>query len=120
MKASIIFALTGTIAYEAGLMQKPVIVFARNYFNALPTVHRCDAPTQLPGIVGKLLSNYTPPPDSRDRIVSFLAALRASCFDGEVSRTYGASNEGLRQSDLRELQHAYEAVYAALMPERQS
>lgn len=118
--ASIVFALTGTIAYEAGLLHKPVVVFARNYFNALPTIHRCDAPTQLPALVGKLLSDYTPPPDYRDRTVSFLAALRASCFDGEVSRTYGASNEGLRQSDLEELQRAYETVYAALMPERRS
>jgi len=45
VRASIVFGLTGTIAYEAALMQKPVIVFAKNFFNGLPTVHQCDVPT---------------------------------------------------------------------------
>jgi hypothetical protein len=114
-RASIIFALTGTIAYEAGLMEKPVIVFAKNFFNALPTVHRCDAPTELRPLVSRLLSDAGPTKGRREEIVSFLTNIRTSCFDGEVSRTYGASNELLSPSDLRQLQVAYNTVHDFLV-----
>jgi hypothetical protein len=40
--------------------------------------------------------------------------MRANCFDGEVSRTYGASNERLRPADLSQLQIAYAALTLAL------
>jgi len=113
-RASVVFALTGTIAYEAGLMQKPVVVFAKNYFNALPTVHRCKAPTALPGLISRLLSDKRPVSEERAQIISFLANIRASCFDGEVSRTYGASKEPLRPYDLRQLQVAYNTVHHVL------
>lgn len=116
--ASIVFALTGTIAYEAGLMQKPVIVFARNFFNALPTVHRCDAPAALPALIARLLGEDPQMKNGRAKIVSLLANLRASCFDGEVSRTYGASNEPLRPSDHAMLKIAYCKVYAAVTGEQ--
>ena len=119
-RASIVFALTGTIAYEAGLMQKPVIVFAKNFFNSLPTVHRCDAPTELPNLISKLLCNAEPVRDGREQIISFLANIRASCFDGEVSRTYGASNEKLRISDLRQLQVAYNKIHHVLTNEHRT
>ena len=116
-RASIVFALTGTIAYEAGLMQKPVIVFAKNYFNALPTVHRCDTPTALPALISKMLSSNAPVSDGRSKVISFLAKIRSSCFDGEVSRTYGASNEPLRPSDMRQMQVAYEMAHRTLTNE---
>jgi len=113
-RASIVFALTGTIAYEAGLLQRPVVVFARNYFNHLPTVHHCESPTALPRLVSQLLRTEPANPARRDAVISFLSRMRASCFDGEVSRTYGASNERLRPEDLRQLQIAYAALTVAL------
>lgn len=119
-RASIVFSLTGTIAYEAGLMQKPVIVFAKNFFNTLPTVHRCDAPTELPNLISKLLSNAEPVSNGREQVISFLANIRTSCFDGEVSRTYGASNEKLRPSDLRQLQVAYNKIHHVLTNEHRT
>lgn len=111
-KAAIVFALTGTIAYEAGLMQKPVVVFARNFFNALPTIHHCDAPPKLPGLIETLI--LAPRTDRRAEVLQFLTQLRCACFEGEVSRTYGASNEPLRPTDLRTAQSAYDAVYRAM------
>lgn len=113
-RASIIFALTGTIAYEAGLLRRPVVVFARNYFNRLPTIHHCESPTALPQLVAQLLRSEAANPARREAVVSFLAQMRANCFDGEVSRTYGASNERLRPDDLSQLQIAYAALTVAL------
>jgi hypothetical protein len=115
-RADIIFALTGTIAYEAAMMQKSVVVFAKNFFNPLPTVHRCDAPTALPTLVSQLLSQQEIANDgNRLLILEFLARLRSSCFDGEVSRTYGASNEPLRGTDLSQIQKAYGRLFQALV-----
>jgi hypothetical protein len=113
--ASIIFAVTGTIAYESGLLQKPVIVFARNYFNALPTIHHCTDPTALPALVNRMLKEYSfPSAERRKQVLSFMARMRAACFEGEVSRTYGASNESLRETDLLEVQKSYRALWQAL------
>lgn len=112
--ADIVFALTGTIAYEAGLMRRPAIVFARNYFNRLPTVHLCKAPTDLPVLIARVLSTRPDADALRPEVVEFMARLRASCFEGEVSRTYGASNEQLRPFDLATVCRAYEAVYARM------
>ena len=110
-RASLVFALTGTIAYEAGLMQKPVIAFARNYFNQLPTVHRCETLTELPVLIANVLAQHKRTDGTRAQVIEFLSRLRASCFDGEVSRTYGVSNEALSPSDLRQVQLAYDRVY---------
>jgi hypothetical protein len=119
--ASIIFALTGTMAYEAGLLQKPVIVFARNYFNALPTVHHCTDPTALPALVHRLLTDCSfPSAEGRKKVLSFMAHMRAACFEGEVSRTYGASNEPLRETDLQEVQKAYLSLWQALTKDREN
>ncbi|MEO6023950.1 MAG: hypothetical protein ABIP64_12690, partial [Burkholderiales bacterium] len=109
--ASIVFALTGTIAYEAALLRKSVVVFAKNFFNGLPTVHRCETPTALPSLVSKLLVAYDSTNRQREMIISFLARLRASCFDGEVSRSWAARGEGLNFNDLKQLQKAYDMVY---------
>ena len=112
-RASIVFALTGTIGYEAGLMQKSVIAFARNYFNRLPTVHRCETPAELPLLIANVLAQKGHADGTRVQVIEFLSSLRASCFDGEVSRTYGVSNEPLRAADLRQIQLAYDRVHRA-------
>jgi hypothetical protein len=104
--AAIVFALTGTIAYEAGLLARPVITFARNYFNALPTIRFCETPGHLPELVQQTLGSQAPA-DAREQIIGFLARLRTCCYGGEVNRTYGTSTEGLRDSDLTTLAQAY-------------
>jgi hypothetical protein len=113
--ASIIFALTGTMAYEAGLLQKPVIVFARNYFNALPTIHHCTDPTALPALVRRILmESKSPSAEGRRQVLLFMARMRAACFEGEVARNYGESNEPLRATDLQVVQKAYLTLWQAL------
>jgi len=114
-RTSLLFALSGTIAYEAGLMGRPVIAFARNYFNALPTIRYCPDPTALAQVVAQQI-DAPPPHDLRERTVHFLADLHTCCFEGEVNRTYGASTEGLREDDLAALQRAYRALAAVLVP----
>ena len=117
--AGIVFTLTGTIGYEAALLGKPVITFANNYFNAFPTVWRCEAPPRLPELISAVLSR-APGSDTDDRIVAALAELRASAFEGEVNRNYGVDTAPLSASDLAQLQHAYETLFRTLVVERNS
>jgi hypothetical protein len=116
-RTSLVFALSGTIAYEAGLMGKPVVTFARNYFNTLPTLHFCDAPPRLPSLINALLDT-APPSNWRRKVVDFLSELKASCFEGEVNRTYGASISSLSSQDLSTLQQAYNSLYNLLVEGR--
>lgn len=109
-RTSLVFALSGTIAYEAGLMGKPVVVFARNYFNTLPTLHFCDAPPRLPSLICGLL-DAAQPQNWREKVLDFLSELRASCFDGELNRTYGTSTSPLSPQDLSTLQQAYNSLH---------
>ena len=116
-RAAIVFTLTGTVGYEAALHGKPVIAFARNYFNRLPTVSYCDAPPQLPGLIDAALAMRA---DDATRLgtIDAVAALRASAFDGEVNREYGEHPTTLTDADLATLQNAYDALYAVLVSGR--
>lgn len=113
-KADIIFTLTGTMGHEGGLMGKPVITFARNYYNDLPTVYYCDNPPELPALVQKVLK-MKPPEDLPERIVSFLLDYRTRVFDGEVNRMFGENPRALSTTDLEVLQDAYETLYQKLV-----
>lgn len=112
--AAIVFTLTGTIGYEAALLGKPVITFAHNYFNVFPTVYRCQAPPQLPGLISAALTPRTVSDDD-ERIVTALADLRANAFDGEVNRNYGVDSAPLSPMDLENLQEAYDTLFRSLV-----
>jgi hypothetical protein len=116
-RASVVFTLTGTIGYEAALAGKPVITFARNYFNGLPTVSYCDAPPRLPALIDAALA-MRPDSSTRLRTIEAVAALRASAFDGEVNREYGEHPTTLTADDLSTLQDAYDALYTVLVSRR--
>jgi capsular polysaccharide biosynthesis protein len=118
-RASIIFTLTGTIGYEAGLMGKTVVTFANNYYNTMPTVNYCGAPSELPGLIDAVLCAKAPQ-NLGERLISFLADLRAQCFDGEFNRMYLPARESLTQQDLKLLRHAYELLHARLVPKPQA
>lgn len=113
-KASIIFTLTGTMGYEAGLMGKHVITFAKNFYNELPTVNYCDVPPKLPALINSLL-NIKPSVDSREKIINFLEDYRSRIFDGEVNRCYGENPTSLSSQDLITLQKAYNNIFEIVL-----
>jgi len=84
-RASLVLTVTGTIAYEAGLLGIPAVTFAPLYFNALPSVRHCDSPRELPALINSLLQMPRPPGDDRP-IIDFLAQLYADSVPGEFNR----------------------------------
>lgn len=110
-RSSIVFALTGTIAYEAALLGKPVIAMAKNFFNRLPSVHTCLTPAELPKLVQTLLSSRADTSRLRPEIIEFLSWLRACSYDGEVSRFHLGHEVRLNPSDLTTACRAYSDLF---------
>ena len=117
-RASIVFTLTGTIGYEAALMGKTVVTFARNFYNQMPTVHHCKSPATLPALIDSLLSTRQRDDEIRERLISFLANVKAKSFFGEFNRMYLPQQDPLTVDDLKTLQVAYNQVYDVLQPRR--
>ena len=109
-KAAIIFTLTGTIGYEAGLMGKHVVTFAENYYNIMPTVHYCDSPPKLPALIDSLLETM-PTENLNEGIILFLANLKAQSFLGEFNRMFLLKQDQLTSQDLKTLGEAYNALH---------
>ena len=57
-RASLVVTVSGTTAYEAGLLGIPAIVFSPMYFEGLSSVRYCPDITQLQSIAGELLSGF--------------------------------------------------------------
>jgi hypothetical protein len=118
-RAAIIFTLTGTIGHESALLGKPVVTFARNYYNGLPTIHYCDSPPELPALVHKLLTAPVQS-DLEERLIDWLAETKARSFPGEVNRMFEATGTILNETDLRTLGEAYNVLFDLLLPRNQS
>jgi hypothetical protein len=112
-KAAIIFTLTGTIGYEAGLMGKKVVTFAKNYYNSMPTIHYCDSPPKLSALIESLLE-ARPPEKLNESIIAFLANLKAQSFMGEFNRMFLSEQTKLTTNDLNTLVDAYNSVFDSL------
>jgi hypothetical protein len=111
--ADLIFTLTGTIALEAGLNALPVITFANNFFNQLPTVYACTEIKRLPSLINSLISGVQIE-NLDEKIIDFLAKMKASCFEGEINRMYGIAPGDLNFRDIEMLKISYNQLYSHL------
>lgn len=111
-RADIVFALTGTVAYEAGILGRTVVTFANNFFNKLPTINYCDSPKKLPFLISNLIGAEKC--DVREDIIDFLADMRSRCFLGEFNRNYGGMIENLTNDDLHVLGVAFDEVFKSM------
>jgi len=57
-RAAIVFTVSGTSAYEAGLLGIPAVTFTEMYFSGLSSVHLCTDLTQLRSLVWNLLNDF--------------------------------------------------------------
>lgn len=105
---------SGTMAFEAGLLGKPAITFARVHFNELPTVAYCESPTQLPALVDEMLARSAEPGDNA-AIEEFMTRMLAWSFAGMPNRGVFASP--LSGQDLESLVVAYDRLMARYSPE---
>jgi hypothetical protein len=111
--ASLTITNSGTMAFEAGLLGRPAITFARVHFNELPTVRYCEAPPKLPALVDEMLARQ-PAPGDEDAIVEFMSRMFAWSFAGMPNRGVFAS--ALSSQDLDSLVVAYDRLMTRYAP----
>jgi len=112
--AALTITNSGTMAYEAGLLGKPAITFARVHFNELPTVRYCATPPDLPLLIEEQLAR-APRPGDDAAIVEFMARMFAWSFPGMPNRSI--FDTALKDSDLSSLVNAYQRLYDGFAPE---
>jgi len=78
-RASIVFTVTGTAAYEAGLLGIPAVVFSPIYFAGLSSIRHCRDITDLKRVVFELLDDFRRDLDADTR---FMATLMAHSHEG--------------------------------------
>ena len=78
--ASLVAVITGSVALEAVILQKPAITFGDCAFNILPPamVRRCADLRQLPAIIASMLDEHR---HDEDALVAYVAAV----FETSVS-----------------------------------
>jgi hypothetical protein len=57
-RSDIVFTVSGTTAYEAGMLGIPAVTFSEMYFNGLSSVHNCSDLTKLRKLVYHLLDDF--------------------------------------------------------------
>lgn len=77
-KASLIITISGTMAFEAGLFNKPAITFSNLFFCDLPSVSFCSNVDDLPSLVASKIE-YKPGGEDSD-IVQFMAYLYENSY----------------------------------------
>ena len=77
-KCDVVFTVSGTIAYEAGMLGIPAVVFSPMYFDRLSTVHYCAEITRLK----RLLSDIRGTKQNLDDDGRAMSELIAASFPG--------------------------------------
>lgn len=97
-KSKLIMTISGTMAYEAGLMGKGAITFAKMFFNDLPNINFCNDIHSLQSLIYQSL-DYKYTSKDKEAILMFLAGLHANSYPGyfqdPVSTPIAVSDENI-------------------------
>jgi hypothetical protein len=108
VRAAVVLTPTGTMAFQAAMHGVPAVIFAPEFFRAMPGVHYCRTLTDLPQIFQAVLNQ--PRGGSDAAIVEFLAANYVNSFLGRVS-PYGSAFD---PAEIASLLSAYKEVFQKL------
>lgn len=78
-RASIVFTVSGTTAFESAMLGTPAVTFTRMYFGGLSSVYCCEDITQLKTLIFSILKNHQP---SHEQDIQAVAKMLASSFPG--------------------------------------
>lgn len=107
--ASVVVTISGTMAYEAGLLGRPAITFSKMFFNVLPSVRYCAAVRDLPRIICEQVLWQESCEDMVKEKIGFLSQLYLNSFEGTFSDV-NAYPEVLSERNIVDVSNAVEAV----------
>ncbi|SCY47604.1 hypothetical protein [Pseudomonas flexibilis] len=106
--ASLVVTVSGTMAYEAGLLGRPVITFSDMFFSKLPSVRYCAAVRSLPEAIFELIG-YVPGVGDEEEKLRFLKFVHENSFEGTFSDV-NAYPEVIEETNINKVANAVEAV----------
>jgi len=106
-KAAIVITNVGAMGQEGGYLGRPVIAMSRMFWCDLPTVVQCGTPSELPGLISRMISH--PPADDFDAAARELAGYLANSF--QCDPNLGFINPSFSTQELDVLAEAYEQVW---------
>ena len=105
-KSLYVVTLTGTAGIEAICASKPVVTFAKNYYNMYDGVTYCNSWDSYSKYASKV-----PPKVNNIRNKEIFNDFLKFTFKGEVSRAYGSNPKGLTELDELLLMKTYNEVF---------
>ncbi len=80
-RADLLASITGTAAWEAILMERPVLMFGESFFSHLGLCHRAGDPAELGRLIKEILFHDRKPARGADELVRYLQCLYDGSFD---------------------------------------
>jgi len=80
-RAGLVASITGTAAWEAILMECPVLMFGESFFSHLGFSHRVENPDSLGLLIKEIILHHKKPEHSSDDIVRYLKCLHDGSFE---------------------------------------
>jgi hypothetical protein len=102
-RASIVFTVSGTTAFESAMLGTPAVTFTRMYFGGLSSVYCCEEITQLKSLICSILNHHR---HSAEQDVQAVARMLASSFPGYWTDPLTDSSV-MEQSNLALLSDAF-------------
>lgn len=106
--ASVVVTVSGTMAYEAGLLDRPAITFSNMFFNKLPSLRYCSSVRELPKLISELIEYNSVAADVSKKL-NFLEFVYKNSFKGIFS-DIKAYPEVLARQNIVDVCDAIEAI----------
>lgn len=106
-RAAAVVTITGTMGWEAVLLERPVVTFGRTFYNAFDLVQHVTDLTALPVALRRAVTEFRP---NRELLLKFIYGLHAGSHPGGVLAYEGVSpEEAMSEDNLRGLAAAIAA-----------
>jgi len=102
-RTDIVFTVSGTTAYQAGLQGIPAITFSPMFFEGLSSVHSCTNICKLRALVYKLITNFT---RDYEADCQFMEELMKNSYDA-IWDSAVRSPHVLEPENVKKLQNAF-------------
>jgi len=80
-RADLVAVITGTVGWEAILMERPVLMFGESFFSHLGLCHRAGDPAELGRLIKEILFHGLKPAHGPDELVRYMKCLYDGSFD---------------------------------------
>ncbi len=80
-RSDMIASITGTVAWEAILMERPVLMFGESFFSHLGFCHRAGDPAELGRLIKEILFHGRKPARGANELVRYLQCLYDGSFE---------------------------------------